>query len=491
MYKIYTLAVALLSATALFSAPVDLKTKELYNKTAFITSQCYTKTVDKNGNKHNPCYSCHIKSKVPNYMSDEDLQESYSLPEYATKNRWINLFKDRSEQVAKMSDEKILKYIKQDNYKDVNGDIIISTKLKNLPKKWDYNNNNRWDGYIPDCKYNFDKEGFDRNKYGSLTGWRAFKYRPFLGTFWPTNGSTDDVLIRLPKLFWTNTDGKIDLSIYKKNLSIVEDILKQTKNHSTYEGAAKNQKIALGLYPVGTEFLHSVRYIEPTKNGITLSPRMKELRYAKKLRWANYYEHQALSDEEFKENHDFPDRYSIYLGDMEKGINNKRGWVYQGFIEDSNGDLRPQNYEETLYCIGCHAGIGAISDSTFAFGRKFAWGYWDKHGLKGVSDKNSEYLNYLINNNHANEFRTNHEVYDKFFEHNSLKKNEARKIKNDISYLLNPSKNRAINLDKAYKVIVDEQSFIYGRDAHIKPLTNVYDEVEQDKSTKLTIIKKH
>jgi len=485
------LAIALFSAVTVFSVEIDLKNKNLYNETAYITSQCYTKTVDKLGVKHNPCYSCHIKSKIPNYMSDEDVQESYAFPQYATKNRWTNLFKDRSKQVSKITDKNILAYIKQDNYKNKNSEIIISSKLKNIPTKWDFNNNGKWDGYTPDCEFNFDEDGFDRKNNGTLTGWRAFKYRPFLGTFWPTNGSTDDVLIRLPKLFWLDENKRVNLDIYKKNLLIVEDLIKQNKEHKSYVGQAKKQKIALGLYPVGTEFLHSVRYIEPTQSGVKLSVRMKELRYAKKLRWANYHEHQSLSDEEFKENHDFPDRYSVYIGDIESGIYNKRGWVYQGFIEDAKGELRPQSYEETLYCIGCHANIGAISDSTFAYARKFEWGYWDKKGLDGISDKKNEYLNYLKNNNHANEFRTNQEVYNKFFKNNKLDIGEAKKIKNNIAYLLNPSKKRALNLNKAYKVIVEEQSFIYGRDAHIKPLENVYKEVEQDKSTKLTIIEYH
>jgi len=469
-----TLIILLLFSISLFS-------QIIHNQAAFITSQCYTKTVDTNGKKHNPCYSCHTNAKIPNYMSDEDIQESYAFAEYATKNRWTNLFKDRTNLVQKISDKEILDYIKTDNYKN------LKQRLQNLPKKWDLNHNGSWDGYLPDCYFNFDTNGFDRDEMNNITGWVAFKYRPFLGTFWPTNGSTDDVLIRLPKIFWLNSSGKIDLKIYTKNLIIVEDLVKQTKKHTSYMGLAKNKKlnIALGLYPVGTEFLHSVRYIQPTNQGVELSKRMKELRYAKKVSWSNYWEHQQISDEEFKEKHDFPDRLSTYIYDGEYGISNKRGWFYQGFIEDKQGELRPQNHEETLYCIGCHASIGAITDSTFAYPRKYAFGYWDKKGVKNVIDKNNEYLDYLKNNNHANEFRTNEEVYNKFFKNGKLKLQEANKIKSDISYLLVPSKNRALLLNKAYKIIVDEQSFIYGRDTHVKPLSNVYQEVKQDESTQL------
>ncbi len=487
---------ALFSAVLLDANSVDLKNTNLYNATAFIPSQCYTKTIDSNNTKYNPCYTCHTEATEPNYFSDEDLQEEYSFPEYATKNRWTNLFKDRTKDVEKISDEQITQYIKQNNYKDENNNIILTKKLHNIPKKWDFNNNGKWDGYFPDCNFNFDDKGYDRDNKNDITGWRAFGYYPFLGTFWPTNGSTDDVMIRLPKVFWKDKLGNVNLDIYNQNLEILEALIKQKKDNipTSYVGlaATKGLQIASGLYPIGTEFLHSVRYIDNQNGSITISKRMKELRYAKKLYWANYSVHKDLSDEEVKENDDFPDRYSIYNGDIEQGLSNKRGWTYQGFIEDKKGDLRPQSYEETLFCMGCHASIGAITDSTFAFPRKFnddknGWYDWSKKGLKGVFDKNNEYAKYLKNNNHANEHRTNMEVYDRFFKNGKLNDIEVNKIKKDISYLLFPSQERAIKLNKAYKVIVEEQSFIYGRDTHLKPIKNVHKQLEENQPTKLTI----
>ncbi|MGB5868060.1 MAG: hypothetical protein WBG69_09345 [Arcobacteraceae bacterium] len=494
-YSFYT---ALFGAVVLYANDIDLKNTNLYNETAFIPPQCYTKTTDDNGIKHNPCYACHTKSTEPNYTNDDDLQETYSFPEYATKNRWINLFKDRTKQIINISDKEILNYIQKDNYKDKNNNIILSQKLKNIPKNWDANNNGKWDGIIPDCNFNFDEKGFDRDDKNLITGWRAFGYYPFLGTFWPTNGSTDDVMIRLPKLFWKDKKGNISLSVYEQNLDIVERLIKQKKEQrpTSYVGLAstKNLKIASGLYPVGTEFLHSVRYIDVKDDEISMSKRMKELRYAKKLYWANYNTHQDLAEEEMKETSDFPDRYSVYNGDIEQGLSNKRGWTYQGFIEDKNGELRPQSYEETLFCMGCHSSIGAITDSTFSFPRKFehtlnnGWYDWSKKGLKGIIDKNDEYLKYLKNNNHANEFRDNIEVYNKFFKDGKLNTTETSKIQKDISYLLFPSAKRAITLNKAYKVIVDEQSFIYGRDGHIKPINSVHKQTKEEQSTKLEIV---
>ncbi|MGB5919941.1 hypothetical protein [Arcobacter sp.] len=544
---------ALLSAVILNANKVDLKDSFIHNSTAYITSQCYTKTVhDENKNiLSNPCFSCHSKNKIPNFSSsDSDLQEEYAFPSPALKNPWINLFKDRTKEVNKISDQEILKYIKEDNYKDKNHNIILAQKLKTIPKKWDVNENGKWDGYIPDCYFNFDKDGFDRNKKGKITGWRAFAYYPFLGTFWPTNGSTDDVLIRLPETFWKDKNGNFNLEVYKINLSIVESLLKQKtiltekideskygidlnqdgkldiakkivfkwttpdydistnklKNFSmTYVGFAQKElisnsiEIAPGLYPRGTEFLHSVRYLDITKNSnIKMSSRMKELRYAKKKYWTSYSQLQQINDEEIKDENDYPDRVEEYTGNIEVGLNNKRGWYYQGFVEDEKGNLRPQSQEETLFCIGCHSNTGSTADSTFVFQRKFendpfsnGWYHWSQKDLKNIPDKKlpngkTEYARYLKLNKAGDEFRANNEIIKNFFNKDmSLKEAAIKKLKKDITYLIIPSKERALKLNKAYKVIVDEQSFIYGRDAHVKPVSNVHKEVTQDQSTKL------
>ncbi|DAB31887.1 MAG TPA: hypothetical protein CFH79_06775 [Sulfurospirillum sp. UBA11407] len=571
------------TCTALFGHEVDLKNTKLYNPTAYITSQCYTKTEDENNKNilHNPCFSCHIQNTPPNYtLYDDDMQLAYDFPSPAFKNPWTNLFLDRTKQVSSISDAKILSYVRQNNYmKD--GDIILQKKLNNLPKEWDFNNNGRWDGYVPDCYFHFDEEGFDKKPDGSYTGWRAFAYYPFLGTFWPTNGSTDDVLIRLAKPFQQDENGKFDKEVYKINLLIVESLIKQktlktsaiderkygvdlnqngkldvaneivfhwevpTYNTDTlklenfsmsYVGKAKEllktneYLIAPGLYPLHTEFLHSVRYINlDTNNNIALAPRMKELRYGKKEFWYTYFQLSNAGMEEIKEKAESPDNVDKYIGDIERGLNNKLGWYYQGFIEDKQGELRPQSFEETLFCMGCHSNLGALADSTFVFPRKFekgthkdGWYHWSEKGFENIADLllpngEGEYERYLKNNNAGDEFRDNEEVMEKFFvkgweedeeniqkdllaklenpdvvlkQHWKLKSDALQKLKNDISYLLLPSPKRALNLNKAYKVIVDEQSYIYGRDAHIKPVQNVHKSVYDGQMTQLEKIPK-
>lgn len=518
---------------------IDYKSTNAKNESAYITSQCYTKTIDKNANVHNPCMSCHINSDAPNYINDPDIQLSYDFSENSKVNKFSNLFKDRTNEVNNISDENILTYIRKNNYLDQNNSIKLAKKLTNISQMWDINQNGKWDGYIPDAYFNFDDEGFDKSPDGNYSGWRAFAYTPFLGTFWPTNGSTDDVLIRLPQEFQQNNNKEFDINIYKTNLAIVESLIKKsditlespvnealynvdldkngilnttttikyiwekptfdlttntiTNFSMSYIGYAKdllktNQYlIAPGLYPQNTEFLHSVRYIDIDENNTTLklSSRLKELRYAKKISWNTYPQLQNAALSEIKEKNDFPDRLRTIAGNTEKGLSTGLGWVYQGFIEDAQGELRPQNYEETMYCIGCHSGIGAIVDSTFVFQRKLdtnafqkGWYHWSQkiNAFKNMKEPllpngDGEYETYLRLNGAGDEFRANTEVMDKFFnEDGTLKTIEIETMRNDISHLIIPSVERAISLNKAYKVIVDEQSYIYGRDAHINPL---------------------
>ena len=55
----------------------------------------------------------------------------------------------------------------------------------------------------------------------------------------------------------------------------------------------------------------------------------------------------------------------------------------------------------------------------------------------------------------------------------------------DVYELTTPSPERALALNKAYKVIVDEQSYIFGRDAVLQPFTNVFETIDDAKAPTL------
>lgn len=484
--------------STLFADDRPVNSPLLLNQAAFIPSQCYVKT-EVAGKTFNTCYTCHTDSKAPNFMNDADTQLEYGFNKYARRNRWSNLFVDRSEQVAAMKDADIQQYVRTSNYlKD--GELILAKTLSNLPESWDSNDNKVWDGYQPDSYFNFDEEGFDRDPKGGYTGWRSFVYVPFPGGFIPAAGSADDVLIRLPNIYRQTDKEKFDLETYKLNLSIVESLIKQEDVHipvvdetkwgvdldrngklekaslikfksnavdgsgMDYVGRAgllqKNGavQLAAGLYPKGTEFLHSVRYLD-TKNGsVVMAPRMKELRYTKKVGWASVVFHDQFALAEAQERELFPEQIPAVTGDHEKGVLNGLGWRFQGFIEGKDGALRPQNYEEHVFCVGCHSAIGALHDSTFSFGRKHngyeqGWTSWNKYSPaiifadEVVQDK---FQDYLSTAGGPTDF-SDKTIYKNYTVENLL-----------------PKENAVWEMNKAYKVIVEEQSFVKGRDATIK-----------------------
>ena len=531
-------------------ATTDLRSKSLINPAAYIPSQCYTVTQpEEGGPAYNPCYTCHTASIAPNYVDDYDLQLAYSLPAAVLENPWTNLFVDRTEAVAAISDGEILDYIRTDNYMDGDGRIILADKLANLAVDWDVDEDGVWDGYVPDCRFNFDEAGFDRDG-DAYTGWRAFAYASFPSTFWPTNGSVNDVLIRLADAFQQDAQGLFDLEVYKINLAIVEalvtrrDVLLESPADETlygvdldrdgsigtadivtyrwapldgqdmnYVGLAEVQRqdgevhLAAGLFPEGTEFLHTVRYvdIDDDTGAVKLAPRIKELRYTRKRTWQTYADLLQAAHEEVKENHDFPDRTRQLIGNVEQGMNNDQGWLYQGFIEDADGDLRPQTYEETAFCIGCHGGTGATVDGIFAFPRKLAadssqrngWYHWSQINRQGLPEPmveiegagvQFEYSFYLMYNGAGDEFRNNTEVIDKFFdEEGQIDESMLQQLHDDVSILLYPSRERALELAKAYRVIVAEQSFVYGRDATVTPPANVHQKLTADQATGIEV----
>lgn len=533
-------------APVLGKVDARLASTALHNPTSYLVPQCYTKTIDSHGYGHNPCYICHTQNKAPNYLDDSGLQVELTLPEPASENHWANLFKDRTHEVAMMSDLSMMDYVKESNYIDANGQLLLAQRIQNNLPQWDVNQNGQWDGYTPDMYYHFDQDGFDHKPNGDYSGWRVFAYYPFPGTFMPTNGSMDDVMIRLPERFQQNEAGQFDLQVYKVNLAIVEALIKRrnvgiaavdervlkvdldkdgqlaTATQVTYDWAPKekhfmsyvgkarvlfekgDEHLSGGLYPLGTEFLHSVRYLDVNASDeVVLAPRMKELRYSRKKLWRNYYDNRVIADNETKERHDFPARTKTIYGNPEEGVENLQGWVLQGFIEEKDGQLRPQTYEEHGFCLGCHGGIGVTVDTTFAFDRKFdfeayrsGWYHWQEKGLAGIpdplreSDGEPEYSYYLKANLSGNEFRTNDEVIARFFDQYGQPKPDAfARLRTDISELLVPSPERAIMLNKAYKVIVNEQSYVEGRDGVIEPLFDtVHQTLEDGDKTGLTQI---
>lgn len=490
----------------------------------YVPPQCYTKTQDASGKVHNPCFTCHVDTPPPNYIHDGELQLTYSFAPPAQQNRWTNLFVDRTAAVAAISDAQIMGYVQHDNYPG------LRARLAALPPAWDRDHDGRWSGVVPDVAFNFDADGFDHAPNGDLTGWRAYSFFPLPGGFWPTNGSFGDAMIRLPNAFRQDPAGNFSRDAYLANLAILESLIARrdvptpeldekaldvdldndgklgrarlVRYHwqpggggMTYAGKAKSLQgqLAAGLFPQGTELMHSLRYLNVQGGHVQPAPRMKELRYMRKTKWLSFGHLETEADREAREKLDSPSRRRIMLGDAEHGISNAAGWRLQGFIEDSQGELRPQTLEEHAFCIGCHSGIGATDDSVFSFGRKLGgeqpnrgWGVSDLQGVgeQKRADGEGEYSHYLAQNGAGDELRANSELLAKFFdEAGKLRPDMAARLRSDVSILLLPSAGRALLLDKAYRTIVLEQSFDKGRDATVEPAQNVHRSFANDEQT--------
>jgi hypothetical protein len=486
--------------------PVDTESRtpvtdeRIGNLEAPIPPQCYTKTEA----EHNPCYTCHQnydrdKAARMNQLDDGHLQGGYLFSDVGVTNHWDNLFVDRRDWQASISDEQILTYINQDNYSDL---------APRLEKQG-------WEGFTPDLdNYHlaagaFDKQGLARD--GSH--WVAFNYKPFPGTFWPTNGSTDDVVIRLPAAF-REIDGSYQRELYLLNLTLLEMAIKQhesmsipatdetrlntdlngdgrvsgiartLKKRQHYLGDARNIEIAFQQYPQGAELMHTVRYVGIDEHDVIgVPPRMKELRYMRKIRALENHDVRSRYDRERKDKH--RGLLPTFVNLHEKGMENGMGWVMQGFIEDYDGRLRPQSHEENLFCMGCHAAVGVTIDQTFALARKVdgaeGWGYIDLQGMPdaaNISEPGGEIRNYLKRAGGGSEFRENPEMVDKWYRADGSLNEEA--IANaDVYTLITPSRERALKLNKAYTHIVRHQSYIHGRDATWLPARNVFTEVDE------------
>ena len=409
------------------------------NLEAVIPAMCYTKT----GGLSNPCYVCHVESRSPNGMQDWELQEEYAFSDFAMTNRWTNLFRDRTEDIAAISDDEAIRWVRADNY------TALFEAMKTAPT--DYV------GWKPDLDFSqgFDSDGFAQD--GS--DWRAFRFKPFPGTFWPSAGSTDDVMIRLDPAFRQDAHGAPSREIYKVNLALLElAIVGDPSNLSSpekltlstgalsedaagidldgdgnvgglvtmlrglpthYVGGARDIEITRYKFPVGTAFLHTVRYLDPDAPNF-MSRRKKEVRYMRKARGLDKWDTQNAYDHEMNEKEE--GRLPIFTGTPMGGVNNAFGWRLTGFIEDEGGRLRLQTEEEHRFCMGCHSTVGVTVDSTFSFARKVPGADgWRHQDLRGIPDAPShgstepEFLTYVKRVQGGDEFRANDEFLARFF----------------------------------------------------------------------------
>lgn len=459
---------------------------------------------------HNPCYVCH-QAEIPgreNVLNDDGLQAADELSDIGFHDHWLNLFEDRRGRATAITDEEITAWIRDDNYSELPGRLYDAG----------------FEGWIPDLDdlelgaAPFDEHGFAKDGSGRV----AFTYKPMPSTFWPTNGATDDVMVRLPIAFRSLADGTESLDVYRANLALLELSIKDRKRmgslpvvetvvgvdpdgdgelgivrrvvrreHSV--GAASDVPVYDTMYPKGTEFLHTVRYIDVADDGaITHSTRMKEVRYmvrTKEMRraWAEDVHLEEILEKEFG----MLPRHEFHKA--RRSLESEMGWEISGFIERRDGRLRTQTFEETVFCMGCHNSIRSTIDKTFSWPRKVdgprGYGYIDLRSMPDASNMtvpgatriaDGEILVYLDRVGGGSEFRANDEMQARYFRPDGTLDVAAVLAAEDVYELLAPLPGRALALNKAYRVLVDDQDSLLGRDAIIARPVNVHADVDPD-----------
>lgn len=475
----------------------------VHNPEASVPLQCYART-----GAANTCWTCHAEGQNTNLRVDLDLQASYDFSDFARENHWRNAFlalgagaagagADDDGDGAEIADAELIAWVRQDNYRP------LQRALARAPER---------PAFVPDVDLHggFDELGFARD--GS--GWRALRYQPFPGSGWPTNGSVGDSFVRLPDAFQQDGAGAASLEIYRANLTILEAAIAADPSQPTaalsrriepidevaigldldadgvlaratrlrglparYVGGAAEVVVTRYQYPAGAELLHTVRYLDPDAPGM-MARRMKEVRYARKVEvldaWANARAYEREAEEKAEGN------LPQYRGAPEVGLRNDFGWQLTGYIEDARGRLRLQTEEEHRACMGCHSAVGVTVDHTFSMARKVPGrDGWQVQTLEGLQDRaqvghaDGEALTYMKRAGRADDFGANAEMDDRFFPNGELDAVAVRRASpggdRDLAWLLSPSRERALRLDRAYLALVRLQRFAQGREAFAEP----------------------
>ncbi len=417
------------------------------NPYAQVPAQCYIETA---AGTQNACLFCHTNGVWAQGMGNNNpqagafadignFQREYSFAPYdsntplATINRWENtLFPEKlAAHVASLGLEPqawdMQAYIRQDNWqaaynqrplKTTAWDSGTDSPFRLLPALDPSDLPAQSDGFVRTSR---NENSFFTDSAGMNTGWRAINFMPY-GIFSPQTGSVSGIYIRLPVAFMQDENKQFSVSTYSQNLDLLAKVVQNRLSDSdgkTYRGAANNIALEKGVYPVGTEFAHPLHYVDVEADGSnqqisrftgTRSQRVKEVRYMIKWEAYNPNGHRPTAG---------ADPTSILGNDRQGWVDNGAGWYLVGFIEDAKGDLRPQQREELMQCIGCHSGVretefptftsgaGNTVDSTWSFPRQLpnSQGWQEMNYLGYVAGKGTTIAEPLNRDQNKGEYR--------------------------------------------------------------------------------------
>ncbi|MGH8476515.1 MAG: hypothetical protein ACRER2_12210 [Methylococcales bacterium] len=102
-----------------------------------------------------------------------------------------------------------------------------------------------------------------------------------------------------------------------------------------------------------------------------------------------------------------------------------------------------------------------------------------------TGESKGEFFTYFERAGGGDEFRSNPEMLARWFNAPGVVNTEKISAAKDVYELITPSRERALTLNRAYRAIVEDQDFIFGRDATAQPPQNVYDKIDNETSPTL------
>ena len=288
-------------------------------------------------------------------------------------------------------------------------------------------------------------DGFANN------GWRAFKWKPF-ELAWPRhNGRIQQNWIRLPDRFQRDAAGELDRATYAANLDLLVEVLRGAVPSGSYLGLAADEAVDPFRFPVGSEVLHYLYYLDPAAPDMR-ARRIKEVRWNIKSASRDDEQFDVLGYVSRRER-----EVSLALQEDEAAaeyglVYNGDAWDIIGFIEREDGTLRPQSEQEMVQCLGCHSRrTGLPVDSHFQSLQRKLPGEdgWRRQDYADIQDFYNAGLA-------RGEYEEIHENY--FGDEARV----PRRPEGSVDFL--PPPDLADALTRRYLQIVQSQSFVLGRD---------------------------
>lgn len=211
-------------------------------------------------------------------------------------------------------------------------------------------------------------------------GWRAFKWKSQQFSFPAALGGWKQIFVRLPVRFRRDEKGALNREVYAKNLDLLEQAIKGEPTPAMYVGGASRDPIKKYFYPVGTEFILAIHYLDPIAGK---GKRVQDYRYMVK----SVPDKDIVIEPEHDAKKGFPSsvpdppaEYAWTLEQKAGGVDNPYGVVYAHagwdlvtYLEQEpdTGTFRPAIREENQFCLGCHGrSIGAMRDGIWSLQRK-------------------------------------------------------------------------------------------------------------------------